>query len=154
MDRNEILDLVKSSGLERNDLHYLLDSIRKLLARSESTTSEKVESFLRSRDDLAGLQLVNVARHLCMSSRTLSRKLRREGTGFHQLLTREREQRCYASMEQGIRCGAMLTHLLGLSDISHFYKSFRKWSGVSFSVYKRSMAGKHRKYDMNPQRQS
>ena len=153
MDRDEILEIVIDSRLARKDLLYLLDRIRRLLAKSDSSTTERVESFLKSRSDLCGLQLGHAAASLHMSARTLSRKLRNEGARFHVLLTNERRERCYEFLEQGVTCGSTLAYLMGLSDISHFYKLFKKWFGLGFSDYKRNMAKNHCNNDMNNHRQ-
>ncbi len=79
-----------------------------------------------------------------MSSRTLSRKLQRENTGFHKLLDEERKRRCLQYLRCNIVCGQEITELLGLSDLSHFYRSFKQWTGHSFSEAKSILAGNNR----------
>lgn len=142
MNRDEILSAIKENNLKKTDLLYLVDGVCMLLMNPDSSVSEKTRIFLRSRCELGGVNQQSVACYLHMSTRTLSRKLQKENTRFHELLDAERQRRCFSHIRQGVDCGNTLTMLLGLSDISHFYKLFKHWSGMGFADYKLKMAQK------------
>jgi AraC-like DNA-binding protein len=139
----DILDWIENEGLTQEDIAYLLDKLCMLGTKSESAVTLKVVIFLKSKAQLNRVTREETAKYLNMSSRTLSRKLKQEHTAFHQLLNEERKRRCMNYMREDIVCGREITELLGLSDISHFYKSFKQWTGYSFSEAKSMLAEKH-----------
>lgn len=77
-----------------------------------------------------------VAASVCMTSRTLSRKLAAEGTTFTELLARVRHalamdylRTTHLSMED-------IAEALGFSDANSFRQAFRRWSGKSPSEFR------------------
>jgi AraC-like DNA-binding protein len=146
IDRS-ILELIEKEKPSPEDIACLIDRLAHLAMKSSQTTSSKVNIFLRSKLRLHGVNREEVAAFLNVSTRTLSRKLKSENTGFHRLLDEERKRRCYQYLQRDIVCGQELTELLGLSDISHFYRSFKQWSGQSFSETKSKLAEKHGEID-------
>lgn len=153
MIRREILDAIDNSDLDPEEMKFLLNRLCKVLIKNEDEISTKVAVYLKTRVTLEGVSREELAAQLCMSSRTLSRKLKKENFAFHDMLKEERKRRCleYLSCRDGN--GAELAELLGLADLSHFYKAFRQWTGESFSAYKLKMAEKHRNLDTNIHRQ-
>jgi AraC-like DNA-binding protein len=75
-----------------------------------------------------------------MSARTLHRRLTQEGTSFQQLKDGFRAglARHYLSRQE-LSIDAIAT-LMGFQDNSAFYRSFRKWTGMSPGEYRRSVA--------------
>ncbi len=140
----DILESVENGYLTEEDIAFLLDKLCKLGIQSGLRVKPKVIIFLKSRRDLYHVNREETAKYLNMSSRTLSRKLKKEGTGFHELLNKERKRRCLQYMRCNISCGQEMVELLGLSDISHFYKSFKQWTGYSFAETKSILAENHR----------
>ncbi len=150
----DILNWIGNEGLTQEDIAYLLDKLCKLGTKSGSAVTQKVVIFLKSRTQLNHVTREETANFLNMSSRTLSRKLKKEHTGFHDLLNEERKRRCLYYMRCDKVCGQEIVELLGLSDLSHFYKSFRRWTGHNFSEAKAMMAENHRNIDTIFHRQS
>jgi len=142
IDRN-ILDGIEDACLTQEDIAYLADKLCSLGKKTGSAVVPKVIVFLRSRTNLKHVNREETAKHLNMSSRTLSRKLKKECAGFHRLLEEERQRRCLHYLHDDISCGQDLADLLGLSDVSHFYRSFKRWTGHSFSEARLMLAENH-----------
>ena len=80
-----------------------------------------------------------VGRRLGVSERTLRRRLRAEGTSLRALLKDVRR----ALSERHMRTGVTLTEtafLLGYSEVSAFYRSFKSWTGQTPGTYRREGA--------------
>jgi AraC-like DNA-binding protein len=81
----------------------------------------------------------DVASALNMSARTLHRRLTQEGTSFQQIKDNFRTAlaRHYLGRPE-LSIDAIAT-LMGFQDNSAFYRSFRKWTGMSPGEYRRSL---------------
>ncbi len=143
MINRDILESIENGCLTQGDIAYLLDRLRNLGTKTGIAVTPKVIIFLKSKTHLDHTGREEVAKYLYMSSRTLSRKLKKEHTGFYELLNEERKHRCLNYMRCNKTCGREITELLGLSDISQFYKYFKKWTGYSFSEAKAMLAENH-----------
>lgn len=83
----------------------------------------------------------HIAQRLHLSTRTLRRRLRHEGTTHRELLDAVRSElaRSYlASRELG---ASEVAFLLGFSDTSAFHKAFRRWTGLSPAAWLDSNRG-------------
>ena len=78
----------------------------------------------------------NIARKMYMSERSFSRLLRRHGFNFQQLLDETRQDLCTELMQNGIDNAYCLSDRLGFSDSTYFYRTFKKWNGMSFKEAK------------------
>ena len=143
MTDKDIDDWIENESLTREDIIYLLNKLCRLGTESETAITEKVTVFLKTRGKLNRVSREETANYLNMSARTLSRKLQKEKRTFYQLLNKERKRRCLIYLQCETVCGRQMTELLGLSDISHFYKAFKQWTGYSFSEAKSIMAKNH-----------
>jgi AraC-like DNA-binding protein len=98
--------------------------------RGERTLAAVVERML-TLSGPAGLPLEAVAERLCLSRRTLIRRLQEHGTSFREL--RDAHRRCGA--EQYLRSGFLTTEQvafeLGYEDASSFSRACRRWFGTS-----------------------
>jgi AraC-like DNA-binding protein len=82
-----------------------------------------------TRAEVAGL--------LCLSERTLTRRLAREGAGYAELLARvqaERAQNLLRNRELSI---AEIGYRLGYSEPAAFSRAFRHWTGLAPSAWRR-----------------
>ncbi|MBT7951549.1 MAG: helix-turn-helix domain-containing protein [Gammaproteobacteria bacterium] len=147
MVSRDVLNWLENDSLTQEDIIYLLDRLCRLGTKFESNVSPKVVIFLKSKTRLDNVNREDVAKYLNMSSRTLSRKLKKEETGFQKILDEERQRRCFYCMDCNIVCGQEIVELLGLSDISHFYRTFKQWTGYSFSEAKSLLAENHSEID-------
>lgn len=72
-----------------------------------------------------------VARALHMSERTVRRRLRKEGTTLRELLDGFRHERAVELLSTRKYGIADVAFLLGFSELSSFYRAFRRWTGCT-----------------------
>jgi AraC-like DNA-binding protein len=80
-----------------------------------------------------------LADHLHTSERTLTRRLRQANTTFRELLDEVRHELGLGYIRQTEYSVMDITYLLGFSDQSSFARSFKRWSGVSPTAYRKSL---------------
>ena len=73
----------------------------------------------------------NVARHLGMSARTLSRKLREEGVVFTTILDEARMALARSYLAERDLLISEIAWLLGYREVSSFTHAFRRWTGMT-----------------------
>lgn len=101
----------------------------------------RVLHLLRSNPAHFG-QLEAVARTLCMSARTLRRKLMAEGGSFQQLLDQVRCQMAVDYLERTPLPIADVAERLGYSETASFRHAFRRWTGCCPSDWRSSPASR------------
>jgi AraC-like DNA-binding protein len=96
----------------------------------------------RIRADLLGLDPTqwpdagSLARHLCLSSATLRRRLAEEGQTYQGLKDSVRRELAIAWLAQAEPSLGDIAERLGFADSSSFYKAFRKWFGCNPGHYR------------------
>ncbi len=88
--------------------------------------------------DLEQVNATYVARHLCVSPSTLRRRLREEGVCYQQLLDQVRRYRCEKTLARRWLPGKCLADELGFSQPNSFYRAFGRWTGMTYTQYKRA----------------
>jgi AraC-like DNA-binding protein len=83
--------------------------------------------------------LAGVASELCMSERTLQRRLSAEGQTFRRVLDEMRRDVAQRSLAAGKRNVIELAYLLGFEDSNSFYRSFRRWTGTTPDSYRKTV---------------
>lgn len=86
------------------------------------------------RSPLPNLQ--EVAERLHMTTPTLHRRLREEGTSFQQLKDHTRRDAAIDYLMNGDYTTLQLSELMGFSDSSTFHRAFKKWTGLTPSEYR------------------
>ena len=81
-----------------------------------------------------------MAAALHVSLRTLQRKLREEGTSYKALLEDTRRELARQYMQNSRLPVTEVAYLLGFSELSNFSRAFKRWQGVSPSVYRQGLA--------------
>ena len=81
----------------------------------------------------------SVAESLNMSLRTLQRRLRDENTTYQEILDDTRRRLARRFIRDRTLTLNEITYLLGFSEISSFSRSFKRWTGVPPSVYRRTV---------------
>lgn len=79
----------------------------------------------------------SASRELCVSSRTLQRRLEEEGTSFQEILDNARADVARMHLRNGHSSIAEISWLLGFSDQRGFRRAFRRWTGLSPAEYRR-----------------
>lgn len=84
--------------------------------------------------------LARMAASLCMSPRTLKRRLRAHGVRFRQLLDGVRFRESAQLLEQSDLTVEQIALRLGYSSPANFSRAFRRWSGHAPGAYRRTEA--------------
>ncbi len=79
-----------------------------------------------------------VARELGMSTRKLQRELKLEGTTYQELLNRTRQELAQRYVRDISNDLTEVAFILGFADLSTFSRSFKRWTGLSPSRYRKS----------------
>lgn len=143
-------------GHTRNELHYPREWLDRAPHMANPITaaqmSESCERLMQTIAWQAGLTrrvyqeitrtpgrfpgIEQVASSLCMTSRTLSRKLAAEGTTFSDLLARVRHALALDYLRNTRLSMDDIAAALGFSDANSFRQAFRRWSGKAPTEYR------------------
>jgi AraC-like DNA-binding protein len=120
-------------------LEILESHARILLAR----LPEKPTFAGRVRDALVpllakGATIDAVAASLRMSTRSVQRYLRDEGTSFADALDQVRRRHAEVALRDGARSIAEISRALGFADQSAFHRAFVRWTGTTPGAYRRA----------------
>ncbi|WP_236466791.1 MULTISPECIES: helix-turn-helix domain-containing protein, partial [unclassified Pseudomonas] len=85
--------------------------------------------------------LARVSKRLCVTERTLRRRLEHQGSNFQQLLDQVRHERaCTMFADPGLSISS-IAQALGYSDAVSFRHAFRRWTGLAPSEYRSGLKG-------------
>lgn len=82
-----------------------------------------------------------VAGQVCVSSRTLQRKLAGEGTNFRTLVLEVRRQLAEKYIADTTIPLSEISYMLGFADSSSFSRAFKKWTGEPPAIFRSNLAG-------------
>ena len=81
--------------------------------------------------ELHSLTMEAIAQELFMSSRTLRRRLEKQGLCFQHLLNEVRQQKAEQYLKDSSLSITEISFLLGFKDSSNFSRAFKRWTGKS-----------------------
>ena len=123
------------------DLHVVLcDHVAMTLAHLDShqTLAAKVRDLAMNDLGRGNPTASGVAAQLRMSSRTLSRRLEREGTTFGTVLDQLRRELALRYVgNHGDIAFAEVGFRLGFAHVEAFHRAFKRWTGVTPLTYRR-----------------
>lgn len=132
-------DWLTRSQLHTNPELYVMlktHAERQLVVRQRrSTTSDRVEQLLATRDHRALPDMAKTARALGLSSRTLVRKLGSEGVSFADLVAKRRLSAAQRLLELRVLSVREVAEAMGFADAPAFHKAFRRWTGLTPTQY-------------------
>jgi AraC-like DNA-binding protein len=96
-----------------------------------TTVSARVRAWLVEAHGAGVPAARQAAKALAMSERTLHRRLEQERTTFRKLLDQFRHEKAVALLASRRYSIAEVAFLLGYSELSAFYRAFRRWTGKS-----------------------
>ena len=95
----------------------------------------RIKSMIVDHLPSGDIHIGKIADSLCISTRTLQRRLDDEGTSFAKLLTEARRELASKYIMDGSMPLYQVSFLLGFSEISAFSRAFKGWTGMSPSDY-------------------
>ncbi|MDI1442829.1 AraC family transcriptional regulator [Polyangium sp. 6x1] len=96
----------------------------------EASLLSRLRTFVADRLPEGDASLAAAAASLGMSSRTLQRRLRAEGTSFEDLVDGVRRARAMAYLDARVSI-AEVAYLLGYAEPSVFHRAFKRWTGMT-----------------------
>lgn len=100
-------------------------------ASAPITVSHQVKNALKRILASGRPEMVEVARELAMSERTLQRRITKEGTNFRQLMLETRQEVVRLLLIEPSIEIEEIAGLLGYEDTNSFYRAFRAWEGTT-----------------------
>jgi AraC-like DNA-binding protein len=100
------------------------------IAQAGKTFAQTVRNRLRSQQG-SYPTLESLATYLSVSPRTLIRRLRDEGTSYHELLDEVRKELAEWYLLKSSESVEAIAERLGYIDTSNFSRTFRRWFGIS-----------------------
>lgn len=95
----------------------------------DASIAERVYAALFEMLPSGRSSVQEVSTTLGMSTRSLQRYLRREGTSFQHVLNEARERLARHYLQHSAMTGAEISFLLGYDDPNSFFRAFRTWTG-------------------------
>lgn len=143
--RNELV--LDRALLSRPQLHAeprLLALLDRLLTglMADVPQQHSIQDAVRRRmmDELPEREpaMAPIAAKLHMSSRSLQRRLRGEGTSFAQVLSDLRRDLALRYLQDGRIAIGEVGFLLGFLDVAAFQRAFKRWTGTTPAQYRRT----------------
>ncbi|PCM43158.1 AraC family transcriptional regulator [Marinobacter sp. ANT_B65] len=124
----------------RNPYVYsaVLRQVNGLLARLQTRRSfrRKIHKLISRQMSTEKIDADTLARQCHMSRQTLYRRLKKEGSGFHELVEEVRKDKALRYVASDHYALGEIAFLLGFSELSAFSRAFKRWTGVSPAQYR------------------
>jgi AraC-like DNA-binding protein len=104
---------------------------------SEVRLIRSVQKVLAVQLPAGSVTVEAVARELGMSTRKLQRDLKLEGTTYQELLNKTRKDLAQRYVKDTGNDLTEVAFILGFADLSTFSRSFKRWTGLSPSRYRK-----------------
>ena len=134
---------LKKPFLTANNImvEYLEPQLKQKLAEMESETFEtfvsRVQKKLFQLIPSGQFGLENVAEEFGISGRTLQRNLSAENTSFNQLVKDIQKIMTFNYLETKELSIDEIAYLVGYTELSSFYRAFKKWTGKTVLQYQK-----------------
>jgi AraC-like DNA-binding protein len=121
---------------------YFEPELQRRLSELENTASlsERVQAALLEMLPSGSSSMDAVSKKLCMSPRTVQRKLRDEGQSFQFLLNKTRSGLAKYYLKNSTMTGPEISFLLGYDDPNSFFRAFHTWTGETPEKARMAMA--------------
>ncbi len=116
---------LRSSHLNAALLHYAESLLNKLSL--QRPFQKRVQQFIVKYLPEGEVDIEKISHLMNMSRQTLYRKLKEEGTNFHELLDETRKKFAVKYLRQHHYSINEITFLLGFSETSAFSRAFKRW---------------------------
>lgn len=132
----DVLDIpVKTANVSDHVVfHQQCEEMLLGLANAEKTTADVRRVLIQSAGDFPGI--AEVAETLCMSERTLRRRLKSESSNFRETFEDLRDLLAKEYLSKTELTVAEIAHLLDYSETVNFRRAFVRWNKVTPSEYR------------------
>lgn len=113
------------------------ERVRRLEAVEPGTLTDQIRRYLRTAVTRQRCRAARVARQRMVHRRTLSRRLKAEGTSFRQLAGEAQFRVARQLLGDTGMSMAQIAAVLDFSEPSAFTHAFRRWSGVTPTAWRR-----------------
>lgn len=133
---------VRSVAPDSTLTRYLdeLAQIRLQALPQDQSYSERVREVVWPHLSEGLPPIQQIASELALSTRSLQRRLREEGTSYAEVAESLRERKARLLLRDRRLAVYEVGYLLGYSDPSAFYRAFRRWHGVSPGKFRSQLA--------------
>lgn len=107
--------------------------------QSTDSLSQQVRQVLTDSQELDAVTLETLAPRFSCSAQSLSRKLRQEGHPFQQLKDKVRKSRTIHLLRNSELSIADISAQVGFAEEAVFYRTFKKWTGLTPGAYRQQM---------------
>jgi AraC-like DNA-binding protein len=83
----------------------------------------------------------NIAKKMCLSERTLQRRLQEEGTSFNQVVDDTRRELAHQYLKNSDLTLSQVAYMLGFADQSTFFRACKRWFETSPGDYRNDKPG-------------
>lgn len=122
-----------------DDLYHLALTQVKGCEDVDASLVGVVKTFVR-RDYGFSSTLEDLAEEMCVSPRTLKRRLSDANISYREILKQVRKERAIHLLSEGEMNIDEIAEAVGYADTSNFCKAFRRWTGVSAKKYQESLS--------------
>ncbi|HWV71638.1 MAG TPA: AraC family transcriptional regulator ligand-binding domain-containing protein [Pseudosphingobacterium sp.] len=91
----------------------------------------KIFNYLLANSYLGLVSIEQIAANFNVSARTLQRRLKLEGTSFQQVADEARKTLSIQYLSAGEYSVKQVSHMLGYNEISAFTRTFKRWTGMA-----------------------
>lgn len=105
--------------------------------------TQQIKSVIAVLIDNDDCCIEKVAEHLCMSKRTVQRRLHEDNTNFKDLVNYVRREQAVQLLQNAHYSLAEVGAMLGYSQLSAFSRSFKRWYGVSPQIWRQQNSSKN-----------
>jgi len=139
---------IASADLDRRSIHANPEIARAheefaeeyLAGLADFSVTRRLRERLMAVLETGPLDLETAARDLHIGVRTLQRRLRDEGTSYREVVDELRRDVALRQLRKTDASIEEITWLAGFSELSPFYRAFRRWTGKTPSQYRAKMS--------------
>lgn len=104
---------------------------------SKNTFQAKIFNYLLANSYLGLVSIEQIAANFNVSARTLQRRLKLEGVSFQQVADEARKTLSIQYLSAGEYSVKQVSHMLGYNEISAFTRTFKRWTGMAPSGFRK-----------------
>jgi len=132
--------LYRRSLSECRELYAQLSLAKDVTSRVSNLLAQHFDQVLSGTDaDVAAPTINDIAGELNLTTRTLIRKLQREGSSFRELLEQHRKEAALLMLAKARYTIGEVASRLGYHDSANFSRAFKRWFKQTPAMYRRGV---------------